>query len=411
MAKIVKNYPSGLRLIVDEMQNFKSVSTAITIMVGSSDERPNEHGLSHFCEHMLFKGTKKRSGTEIINQLSFLGVDYNAWTGENCTCYHTKGIADNVETTVEILADMYFNLKFNEDDFYKEGDVIVQEIAMHEDNPRSVLFELANSTFFYGTKYQHPIAGTAKDVKSFQPKDVYNYIKKHYIASKTVLSFAGDITLEKAEKLVEKYFTPNFTEFTKPQVLEITDEVLLPKSKEVKKNKKTEQQHVMLSFPVCNQFGHERYALRFLNSIFSGDMSSRLFMNVRERLGLVYTIHGGMELTDIGGYYYIFFSCTPQNTKKVIETIKIEIDKLLKNGITEDELEKTKNQKQTDLLFETENGEAVNSINVDQLIKFNKILPFEERLKIYKDMKVADIDGVARKYLDMNKVIISVVGK
>ncbi|MDR1917760.1 MAG: insulinase family protein [Christensenellaceae bacterium] len=411
MSKIVKNYDCGLRLIVEEMPGFKSVATSIMVTVGSSDELPGEHGLSHFCEHMLFKGTQKRTSEEITRELSTLGVDYNAWTSENATCYHTKGIRENVESCTDILADMYFNAKFADDDFNKEGNVIVQEIAMREDRPHLVVADLGNSTFFAGTKYEHSVTGTSKEVKSYKPTDIYNYIKKHYLPEKTIVAFAGDITVAEAERLVKKYFLPYYKTKNKPLVLEKTDKTVTPVPQIVKKKKNTEQQSVTLLFPVCNMYNDDKYALYVLGAVFSGDMSSRLFVNVRERAGLVYTIMGGAELTDIGGYYYIFFSCTPKNTNLVIETTKAEIKKLLEGGITADELQKVKNIKRTDRLFESENTERINARNQDELANHNEIKTTEEYLKILDSITVEDVNAVAKKYLDVNKMLIATVGK
>jgi predicted Zn-dependent peptidase len=308
---------------------------------------------------------------------------------------------------------MYFNLKFTEDDFNKEGSVIVQEIAMHEDNPRSVLFELGNSAFFADTKYEHPIAGTAKEVKSYKPADIYNYIRKHATAPKTIISFAGDITPEAAEKLVEKYFLNNFAAQKPADAAPAAGrtQTTNPAPKRVFKKKDTEQQNVMLLFPVCNQFNDDKYVLSVLGSIFSGDMSSRLFVNVRERAGLVYTIMGGTELADIGGYYFIYFSCTPQNTQIVIDTINNEIAKLLASGVTPEELQKVKNIKRTDRLFESENSEAVNNRNQHELADYGEIKTMEEYLKILDAITIDDINRTAKKYLDMNKAITAIVGK
>ena len=411
MSKIVRNYDCGLRLIVEEMVGFKSVATSMMIMAGSSDEEANEHGLSHFCEHILFKGTKTRTGEEITRTLSTLGVDYNAWTGENATCYHTKGIAVNVENCIDILSDMYFNLQFKEEDFNKEGDVIVQEIAMRGDNPRSVLLELGNTTFFNGTKYEHPISGTAKEVKGYKPADLYNYIRKHYVPEKTIISFAGDITLKEAERLVKKYFINNFKTKSKPVQAKKSDNILTPPAKIVHKKKKTEQQNVLLIFPVCNRFNNDKYILSVLGSIFSGDMSSRLFVNVRERAGLVYTIFGGTELTDIGGYYYIYFSCTPQNTKIVIDTVKCEITKLLDSGVNPEELQKVKNIKRADRLFESENTESINNRNQDELANQGEIKTAEEYVKIIDAITVDNVNAVAKKYLDISRMTVAIVGK
>jgi len=413
MDSIIKTYPNGLRLVVTPMANFKSVAFSMLIMAGSGDETSNEQGLSHFCEHMLFKGTKRRTGQQIIDEFSELGVNYNAWTSESATCYHTKAIAENVEACVDLFSDMYFNTKFEVDDFDKEGDVIVQEIAMHEDNPTSVMYDRLNQVYYKGTKYEHPVAGFASAIKKYQPKDIYNYLKKHYIAKNTIIGFAGDINLTRAEELIEKYFTPNFPLYEVPQEPKQRANVLpikpVPTNLHVKKD--TEQQHVALAMPVCNQYNQDRYALTLLSLLLGGDMSSRLFINVREKLGLVYSIHAELELCDIGGTLKIVFSCTPENTQKVINVINQEIQKLQSDGIVQEELNKYRNQWHLHRLFGSEITSSVNDHAVNVLAIHNRIISVEEELKNVDALQVADINQVIKKYLTTENIVSVIVGK
>ena len=407
----IKQYDNGLRLVVEQMPNFKSVVLSVEVTVGSGDELPNEQGLSHFCEHMLFKGTKRRTGQQIIDEFSMLSVDYNAWTSESATCYHTKGIADNLEQCMDILSDMYFNLQFTDEDFDKEGDVIVQEICMHGDNPDWLLADELNMAYFKGTKYEHPVAGFAKAIKQYQPTDIYNYVKKHYIAPNTIISLAGDITMERAEKLVQKYFLANYVKTAaKPKVRDNVP-AICPAVVQVKKKKDTAQQHVALVFPACNQFDTDRHALKLFLLIFGYDMSSRLFINVREKLGLVYSIRASMELSDIGGYLDVSFSCTPKNTKKVIATVLQEIQKLHAEGITAQELAKAQNFCRVKRLFASESTLATNAHNAEELREYGQIKTTEEYLKVIDALTVADVNAVIKKYLLPEKMSTVVVGK
>jgi len=305
---------------------------------------------------------------------------------------------------------MYFNLKIDEADFKREAEVIVQEIAMHEDNPRSALGELAALTFFEKTPYGHSIAGTVESVRGFKSADIYNYIKKHYNAPKTIIAFAGDVTLERAEKMVKKYFLPRFREKTNPKVLAIEDVRVVPPQQFVTKTKDTEQHNVAVLFPVTNNRHPDKYVLTFINEIFSSDMASRLFSSVRDKLGLVYTISGGVTLTHIGGYYYIYFSCTPANTEKVLRTINAELSKLKSKGVTEDEVKKVKNMKLADRLFELENVEATNQRNAAQLAEFNEIETAEEYLAKINAVTAADITRVANDYLNYDNAVVAIVG-
>ncbi|MBO4726348.1 MAG: insulinase family protein [Clostridia bacterium] len=411
MKTIVKTYSNGLRLVVTPMANFKSVAFSMLVMVGSGDETKAEQGLSHFCEHMLFKGTTKRTSQQLIEEFARLGVPYNAWTSESATCYHAKAIADNIEPCIDLFSDMYLNLKFEPDDFDKEGDVIVQEIAMHEDQPMSVMYDRMNSLFYHGTKYEHPVAGYAPAIKQYQPQDIYNYVKKHYIAPNTILAFAGDITMARAEELVAKYYLPFMSQDKVTPKQRQSVPAIQPMATVLNVKKDTEQQHVILSIPVCNQYSEDRYALTLFKLLFGCDMSSRLFISVREKLGLVYSITSEMELSDIGGSFSIIFSCTPKNTQKVIEVVERELDTVLRDGITEEELAKYRNQWHLQRLFDSEVTGRTNARIVEQVAARNRVITVDEELKIVDALTVADVNAVIRKYLNKDKILTVIVGK
>jgi len=412
MKEIVKTYDCGLRMIVRPMPGFKSVATSIMVGAGSRDEEKDEHGLSHFVEHMLFKGTTTRTCAEIAGTLSGLGVDYNAYTSTNVTCYHTRGLAGNLDTCCDILSDMYFNLKFADDDFTREKEVVVQEISMREDHPRMALGELCALTFFKGTQYGHSIAGTIESVRSFNPKHIYNYRKKHYIAPKTIIAFAGDVTEATAEAMIQKYFLPKFNAQSKPSMRDLdAKRKIVPPQKFVTKKKDIEQHNVAVLFPVMNNFNDDRYAMTYITQILSGDMSSRLFASVRDKLGLVYAISGGTSLTHLGGYYFIYFSCTPDNTQKVLSTIAEEIVRIKDGGVTEEEVTKVKNIKNADTLFDSESVESVNQRNATLLSEFNDILSLEEYLVNINKVSAKDVHDAARKYLNYENAIVAIVGK
>ncbi|MCL2587450.1 MAG: insulinase family protein [Firmicutes bacterium] len=412
MKPIIKVYPSGMRLVVQPMPNFKSVSTNIFIAVGSRDEEDNEHGLSHFVEHMLFKGTTTRSAEDISSTLDGLGVDLNAYTSNDATCYWTKGIAVNTEQCVDVMSDMYFNTQFADEDFYKEAEVIVQEIHMRDDEPRSAMFDLARETFFTGTPLGHDIAGTVEDIRGYKPEDIYNYIKKHYIPSKTIVSFSGDITIEKASELAEKYFESKFEKQSKPKIKNTPeDSKVIPNRVFVTKVKDTEQHNMTLFFPIVNNVHPDRYIWAYIYEILAAGMSSRLFSSVREKLGLVYSISGGVALYDIGGYFYIWFSCTPNNTKKVLETIKSEIEKFKQEGPTQEEMSKVRNQRECQELFNAEQTHVVNARNATSLAEFNKIKSLEEYLSDINKVTINDVLRVSNQYLKYDNAVLAGVGR
>jgi len=409
MENIIKTYPCGLRMIVRPMPSFKSVATSVHVSVGSRDEKANEFGLSHFVEHMLFKGTEKRTAEQIAQTLSNLGVEYNAYTSDVATCYHTKGLITNLDDCCDVLSDMYFNLKFSTEDFKREAEVIIQEIIMHDDNPRHALSDLCSETFFAKTAYGHPIAGTIKSVRGFKPADIHNYIKKHYIAPNTIVSFAGDITLQQAEIMVKKYFLSRFKDKAKPKAVS-TGGNIVPASIVAKRKKKIAQHNVAILFPAVNNMHPDKYVLTHINEILSSGMSSRLFASVRDKLGLVYSISGGVRTTDIGGYYYIWFSCTPKNTDLVLKTISAEIDRIKRDGVLDEEIQKVKNIKRSDRLFEVEDVERTNQRNVTQLANMGEIETAEQYLAKLERVTREQIHVATNKYLDSDKATICIVG-
>ena len=406
----IKNYPCGMRMIVRPMPGFKSVATSMHIGVGSCNEKPDEHGLAHFVEHMLFKGTERRTAEQIATELSNLGVHYNAYTSNVATCYHTKGLLTNLDDCCDVLSDMFFNLKFADDEFKREAEVIVQEIIMHDDNPRHVLGDLCSEAFFHGTAFEHPIAGTVKSVRSFKPEDIHNFIKKHYTAPNMIISFSGDVTVEQCERVVKKYWLDKFKEKGKARIKGDTGSNIVPKANLAKRKKKIAQHNVAVLFPTVNHWHEDKYKLTFVDGVLSNDMSSRLFASVREKLGLVYSISGGNDLNEIGGFYYIWFSCTPQNTNLVLKTIEDEIAKIKTEGVTEAEVQKVKNVQRANALFTSENVERLNQRSVTQLAELGEIIPAEIFLERIEKITPADVQEATRKYLDMSKAIICVVG-
>jgi len=411
MENIVKSYPCGLRVIVRPMPNYKSVCTSVHVGVGSRNEERFEFGLAHVVEHMLFKGTKTRSCEQIAQTLSNLGVQYNAYTSNTATCFHTKGLLTNLDDCCDVLSDMYFNLQFSDDDFRREIEVIRQEIVQVDDNPKHALGDLTMENYFKGTKYEHPVQGTEKSVKSFKPQMVHDFIKKHYVAEKTILSFAGDITMEQVERVVKKYWLNRYKEYrAKPVVATFSGQVHEAAPTIAKRKKKIGQQNVAVVFPACNVVSSDKYVFAFIHGILSGDMSSRLFSSVREKLGLVYSIHGGFDLFDIGGYYFIWFSCTPKNTQKVLDTIAEEIEKMTAEGVTEEEMQRIRNNRRSHRLFEIEDVERTNQRNATQLWELGAIETAEQYLTKIDKVRAENVLEVAKKYLDLDKIQINVVG-
>jgi predicted Zn-dependent peptidase len=236
-------------------------------------------------------------------------------------------------------------------------------------------------------------------------------MKKHYTAPNTIISFAGDITLAQAELMVKKYFLNNFKEKAKPNLNKIETQGISPVQTFAKRKKKIAQQNVAVLFPTVPIKHPDRFVLTHMNEIMSYGMSSRLFASVREKLGLVYSISGGIRATFIGGYYYIWFSCTPKNTDTVLKTIAQEIAKIKADGVTAEEVQKVKNLKRADRLFELEDVERTNQRNATQLSNIGEIETAEAYLEQLDKVTPDQVKAACNKYLDMEKSTICIVGQ
>ncbi|MCQ2399725.1 MAG: insulinase family protein, partial [Clostridia bacterium] len=277
-----KTYPSGLKLIVKQMEGLFSVSAGILVNTGSRDESVEENGISHFIEHTVFKGTTHRNAFEISDHIDRIGSSINAYTSKECTVYYTKSTVEHQEETFEILADIFLNCTFPEDELEKEKDVVIEEINMTEDTPDEVCLDLLSSAYYGDTGLGMTITGTAKDVKSFTKEKVKDYMRRRYTPDNVVISVAGAVDIEDTVKTVDRLFSS----FTGEKAVESVKRESSPRTVHYGKKKDIEQAQIALALP-CYKYGDDRAdAANIANIVLGGSMSSRLFQKVREELGL-----------------------------------------------------------------------------------------------------------------------------
>ncbi len=284
----VKEFPSGLKVVMNKLDGFLSVATGMWVGTGSAFENATENGISHFIEHMMFKGTTNLSAFEISDKIDSVGGQLNAFTSRETTCYYTWTTKEHVGLSCGLLSDMLFNSLFEEGELAREKGVVLEEISMSCDNPEDVCFD-SLFTKIYGDKgVGQTILGTPKNVESFDKNAIKAYMNKHYAPNNIVLSVVGNIDFDEVEKLCEEHFESGFKNFQKCE-----EKYELPKFSQgfVSNTKDIEQCHLTLATPsIC--FNHENsYEYSMINNILGGGMTSRLFQKIREQEGLCYTIY------------------------------------------------------------------------------------------------------------------------
>ena len=282
----VKTYENGLKLVVKKMEGLLSVSAGVMVKTGAANETDEEDGISHFIEHMQFKGTPDKTAFEISDAFDRIGAQVNAFTAKELTCYYAKCTSDHTKETCELLFDMFLNASYPKDEAEKEKGVVCEEINMNEDTPDDLCFDVLYNAIYGKSGYGRNILGPAENVKGFTKSDIEKYKEKYYHPENMAVVFAGGVDFALAEALTDKYFsalkrggTPapqRNTEFGR---------------KILKKPKKIEQTHIAAAFPALKRDDSLCDALQTFNGIFGGGMSSRLFQEVREKAGLEYSVY------------------------------------------------------------------------------------------------------------------------
>ncbi|HKL74003.1 MAG TPA: pitrilysin family protein [Clostridia bacterium] len=396
MNKLI-NFNSGLRLVVERLNNTRSLSIGVFVGVGSLYETKDTNGISHFIEHMLFKGTAKRTAFEIVNELESIGVNINAYTSKNTTAFYTAGLSDYAENCAEILSDMYFNSEFSKATLEKEKTVVLEEIKMGEDdNEDQCLENLAKAHYGPKKSIAYPILGNSKNIMSFNKEIIKEFMSRYYTPQNTVISIAGDITEERAIEIVDKYFEKNMkvTTYDKRKFY-----VNSTKSQYVELSKSDcQQSHVAISFP-CYGLRNKKSVLNsaFCNML-AGGMSSRLFQKIRDELGLVYTIYASPISYVDDGYFYIYFATDPKQVPLAVKEIRKSLNEIIANGFKIEELSRTLIQTKTAIILGSENSMSVMRVNARSMLLLNKRYNVKKQLK---ELESISSDGI-KEFIDFS---------
>ncbi|MCH5162361.1 MAG: insulinase family protein [Clostridiales bacterium] len=347
----VKKYKNGLTVIIERNDALRSVTSGIMVGTGSAYETRENNGISHFIEHMQFKGTEKRSAEDIVNAFDEAGASFNAFTAKEYTCYYFKSIDEKIEDCFEVLSDLFLHSVYDDTELDRERHVIIEEINMSLDDPDGVCYDVLYGTMFKGALGME-ILGPKENVSRFGKADILAYKSTNYTPSNTVVAFVGNITEETALGLVEKYLSEWVNAEYKAPPVKMAETFNVGYGSFIKD---FEQSEISIAFPALS-VGDERTAtLSALDYIFGTGMGSRLFRRLREQMGLVYSVYCQPWFGRDNGVFSICANVNVTNVEKSIKAIKEEIDKLLKDGVTESETNKAKTQLKVSALFGKEN--------------------------------------------------------
>lgn len=403
----LKTYENGLRLVVKEMPGMFTVSAGIIVHTGSANESSEINGLSHFIEHMLFKGTNKRTSFEISDGIDRLGSQINAFTAKEITCYYVKSTRENFKDSVEILSDLFFNSTFDEEESVKEKDVVKEEINMCEDTPEDLCLDILAESYFGKSGLGQTILGTAKNVDSFTKDDIAEYMSKYYTPTNTVIAVAGNISFDEAVKITDEYFAQYFKNSTTADIF-VNDKFYTGNAMKVKD---IEQAHIGMCMPSYELGSDKTVATSILNTVFGGGMSSRLFQIIREQNGLAYSVYSYVSQYKYAGAFEIYAGVNPSKRDLALECIVKEIKNLKSGGITEAEFNRGKEQVKSAFIMSQESVASQMLLYGKQLLFLDKLFDFNEKIKEINECTMKDVQEVIEESFDLDKCAYSYVGK
>lgn len=401
MIKVV-NFDSGVRLVMEKIENVRSVSVGIWADVGSSSElNESDFGASHFIEHMLFKGTEKRSAFDIVNEIDRIGGQQNAFTGKEKTCYYIKVLDNHFDIASDVLTDMICNPIFDSKEMEREKLVVCEEIKMNLDDPDDLAMDNLERIIYDGTPLSHPVLGSIDSVMSFTQESIREYFHKHYCKKNIVVSVSGSFD----EEEVVDYFSNAFDKLNgdKSQA----DLYELPDSKNVcgynEINRDIEQAHLALGVKSISYNDERKYSLKVLNTLIGGGMSSRLFQHIREKKGLAYSIHSSLGFNKKSGIFVIDAGVSKENVENTLKSIKEELDILHKYEISDSEIESAKEQLKSSYIFSSENVQSRMILNGIALLNGDDIASQDEVIRSIDSLTKEDIESVKEIIDDYNK--------
>lgn len=401
-------FDSGLRLVAVPMESTKTVTVLVLVGTGSKYETKDINGISHFLEHMMFKGTAKRPDKlQIAKELEGIGADFNAFTGKEYTGYYARASSSKLSEVMDVVFDIFLNSRLDQEEIDRERGVIIEEINMYQDLPQRHVEEVFERLLYGDQPAGWDIAGEKEIINKLTRQQFVDYFTTHYIASNTVVAVAGNIDPEEIKTKTESYFK-TIRQAEKVSKLSVVEQQSEPQLKI--QFKQTDQTHFILGFRGVHMHDSRKYPLGVLASILGGGMSSRLFQEVRDKRGLAYYVGASAdEYTDTG-----LFTCNAGvNNEKVFDAIKViveEIKKIRDGGVTDEELQKAKDKTEGSLAIMLENSRSVAQAYAGPVLFEGRVLTPEEELAKIKAVTAEEIKTIAGEIFRDDRLNLALIG-
>ena len=400
--------PNGLLVLTEAMPHMRSVSMGVWIDSGSRDEAPEVNGISHFLEHMVFKGTTTRSAQQFAREVDAIGGNLDAFTGKETVCFNIKVLDENVPAALDLLTDLVLHPTFAPDDIAKEQGVILEEIKMDEDNPDYLVHELFTQNFWKGDALGRPILGTAETVSSFTQAIVLDEYARRFTPANMVFSAAGNLDHDTFVEQVAAAFTSlsasSGAKLARTPAPQAFPHITL-------KNKKSlEQVQFCLAVPSLPVSDPDRYAAYLLNSILGGGMSSRLFQSIREERGLAYSIYSELNPFRDTGSLAVYAGCAIANLREVLTLTLAEFTRLKSEPVTAEELDRARNQTKGNMVLGLESSSSRMSSLARQQMYWGRFFSLDEITAEIDRVTAADLQRLARQLLQPDQLALTLLG-
>ncbi len=397
--------PNGIRVITERMPHVRSVAVGVWVETGSRHEPESRGGMSHLIEHLVFKGTATRSAEEIARTMDSVGGQMDAFTTKENTCFYVQVLDEHLPLAVDLLTDILLHPLFNAEELEREKSVVLQEIKMVEDTPDDVIHDIFAAQIWPDHPLGRPILGTRESVDGFTREAVLGHFEEEYTPPRIIISVAGNVTHDRVVEL----FGAGFDGFARAVTARRHAPPKLVPSVNIV-HKSLEQVHLVIGFPGLHQAAPERYALFLLNDVVGGSMSSRLFQEVRERQGLVYSIHTGVQAFVDAGTLYVYAATDAQNFSKVLKATLKELRDLKKNGITAEELTRAKDHLKGSLMLSLESTSSRMNRLAKHELHLGSFLTLDQMIASIETVRLEDVEALIGLLVDEERLALTTLG-
>lgn len=396
---------NGVKILTMQLPHVRSAAMGVWLDTGSRDETPEENGMAHFIEHMLFKGTKTRSAYEIAKAFDAIGGHTNAFTSMENTCYHAKAIDTHLEKMSDILSDIFLNPAFIEEEMENERQVVLQEISMTEDNPDEFVHLLFDSHYWEGHPFSRSILGTPENLMSFTREDVLRFFRRNYNPERVIIAAAGNVEHSKVVDLMGRQFETIKSGADFPE-----RKIPVPKPHVMLHEKDIEQAHICVGMKGINYSSPDRFAAGIMNTILGGNMSSRLFQEIREKRGLAYNVFSYNSTNTDSGAFGVYAGVAPENSEMTVKLIRKELDRLRKEPVSQAELDAAREFIRGNILLAEENTDGQVMRIAQNETYFGRFIPVSEVSEKLDKVRVEDIQRLAEKFFEPSDLALTALG-